>query len=322
MTNFAEQMKQHFKQNSKTKEHSAHTAKVHSVAWNKDGKKLASGSYDQTASVFTLDRDRLTREFSCKGHTDSVDQLCWNPTNSEVFATASGDKTVRVWDGRSGNCTSTINTKGENINICWSPNGQSIAVGNKEDLVTFIDTKTFKPRAHEQFKVEVNEITWNNTNDLFFLTTGLGTVQIYSYPDLKLIQSLQGHTANCICIKFGNRGKYFATGSADAIVNLWDLSELVCVRTFSRLDWPVRTLSFSHDGLMLASASEDHFIDISCVETGENICEVPCDSPTFTVAWHPKHRLLAYACDDKDKYNRDTGNVKLFGLSNESSSSS
>ena len=47
---------------------------------------------------------------------------------------------------------------GENINICWSPNGDSIAVGNKEDLVTFIDTKTNKAKAHEQFKVEVGSL--------------------------------------------------------------------------------------------------------------------------------------------------------------------
>ena len=31
--------------------------------------------------------------------------------------------------------------------------------------------------------------------------------------------------------------RYFATGSADALVSLWDLDELVCVRTFSRLEW-------------------------------------------------------------------------------------
>ena len=35
-----------------------------------------------------------------------------------------------------------------------------------------------------------------------------------------------------------------------------------------RLDWPVRTISFSHDGRMLASASEDLLIDIADVETG------------------------------------------------------
>ena len=26
---------------------------------------------------------------------------------------------------------SVVNTKGENINICWSPDGNTIAVGNK-----------------------------------------------------------------------------------------------------------------------------------------------------------------------------------------------
>lgn len=36
-----------------------------------------------------------------------------------------------------------------------------------------------------------------------------------------------------------------------------------------RLDWPVRTLSFSYDGHMLASASEDLVIDIADVDTGE-----------------------------------------------------
>ena len=31
-------------------------------------------------------------------------------------------------------CVSVVNTKGENINICWSPDGNTIAVGNKVSL--------------------------------------------------------------------------------------------------------------------------------------------------------------------------------------------
>lgn len=38
-----------------------------------------------------------------------------------------------------------------------------------------------------------------------------------------------------------------------------------------RLDWPVRALSFSYDGKMLASGSEDLYVDIADVTTGEKV---------------------------------------------------
>lgn len=107
-----------------------------------------------------------------------MDQLCWHQTNADLLSTASGDKSVRLWDTRVQKCIATINTKGENINITWSPNGNAIAVGNKEDLVTFIDARTHKIEAEEQFHFEVNEISWNNTSDLFFLTNGQGCIHI------------------------------------------------------------------------------------------------------------------------------------------------
>jgi len=77
----------------------------------------------------------------------------------------------------------------------------------------------------------------------------------------------------------------------------------------------VRTVSFSHDGKLLASASEDLVIDIADVASGEKVAEVPVVAATFTVAWHPKHYLLAYACDDKQERKGGSGSasVKLFG---------
>ncbi|XP_076465754.1 THO complex subunit 3-like isoform X1 [Babylonia areolata] len=320
MVSHAEQMQKHFQANSRTRDIQIHTAKVHSVAWSADGRRLASGSFDKTVAIYALERERLSKEHIFRGHGDSVDQLCWHPTNPDHLATASGDKTVRIWDSRTSKAAAVINTKGENINICWSPDGSTIAVGNKDDLVTFIDVRSNRSRAEEQFKFEVNEISWNNEGDLFFLTSGAGSIHIFSYPDLKLQHVLNAHPANCICIEFDPAGHYFATGSADALVSLWDLNDLVCIRTFARLDWPIRTISFSHDGKMLASASEDLVIDIAEVETGEKIHEIPCDTPTFTVAWHPKRHLLAYACDDRSDRDRDrdSGVVRVFGFPNDS----
>lgn len=159
----------------------------------------------------------------------------------------------------------------------------------------------------------MNEISWNKEGDLFFITTGLGTVLILSYPDLAEVHTLEAHLANCICLEFDRSGKYLATGSADALASLWDVKSLSCLRTFSRLEWPVRTLSFSSDSQLLASASEDHFIDVAHVETGEQVACVKCETSTFTIDWHPKYNVLAFACDDNNSdRDRDVGTVKLW----------
>lgn len=53
------------------------------------------------------------KENNYRGHGDSVDQLCWHPSNPDLFVTASGDKTIRIWDVRTTKCIATVNTKGE-----------------------------------------------------------------------------------------------------------------------------------------------------------------------------------------------------------------
>lgn len=309
-------LQEHFKKNQKIREYSSHVSKVHSVDWSCDGKRLASGSLDKTVCLFTLSNDRLSKEHTLRGHSDSVDQLTWHPTDPELLTTASADRSVRIWESRSSKAIATIPTKGENINIAWSPDGKTIATGNKEDLVTFIDVRSHKIITEEQFKFEVNEIKWNNDSNLFFLTSGQGLVHVLSYPELKQEHVLPAHPANCICIEFDPTGKYFGVGSADALVSLWDVNDLACVRTFYNLEWPVRTISFSHDGKLISSASEDLCISVAHVETGTDVAKITVTSPTFSIAWHPKRYLLAYACDDKDKYDRDrdSGSVKVWGF--------
>lgn len=246
-----------------------------------------------------------------------MDQLCWHPINPDILATASLDKTVRFWDARSLKCISVVETSGENIYITWSWDGQTVAVGNKEDIVTFIDYKTFKVKLQKDFKFEVNEMSWNREQDLFFLTSTLGCVYVLSYPSLEQVYVMNASQSTCLSLEFDPTGKYFAIGSADSMVSIWDTQTLICLRTNSRLAWPARALSFSYDGKLLASASEDLLIDICYVETGERVYSIHADSPVFTIAFHPKRYLLAYAFDENDAHQRDVGTVRVVGFKNE-----
>ncbi|KAI8137063.1 WD40-repeat-containing domain protein [Fennellomyces sp. T-0311] len=298
----------------KIKEYKGHKEKVHTVAWNSDGRRIASGSVDKTARVWNPHRPELKYSTELKGHTDSVDQLDWDPTHPDRLATASCDKTARIWDHRSGKCTAVVQTGGENINICWSPDGENIAVGDKNDTISFIDTRTYTIIKTQKHNVEVNEIAWNNANNMFFVTTGQGTIRAYSYPSLELVHALRGHTANCYCVEADPTSRYLAAGSADASVTLWDMKTFNCVRTFSELTWPVRTLSFSFDGQFIASASEDSFIDISHVESGESVHHIECSAAMNTVAWHPRDYYLAYAGDEVAADGKYAGNLRIFNI--------
>lgn len=47
----------------------------------------------------------------------------------------------------------------------------------------------------------------------------------------------------------------------------------------------------------------------SNVHTGRPVHQIPCRAAMNSVEWNPKYNLLAYAGDDKNKYQTDEGTI-------------
>lgn len=295
-----------------------HKANIHSVRWNPEGMILASGGKDKFMHLHRVTESELVMDqrYSNNGHTSDIDQLCWNPENPNLLATASIDRHVKIWDVRYTDPIMSVKLKNENMTVCWSNNGSTIAVADKADLVSFIDTRIgFKVIKDLKFQFEVTEITWNKENDLFFITSGDGKIHVLSYPELQTQIVIDAFASPCVCIRFDATGKYFAVGSNDAIASVWDSENLACLKAFDRPDWPIKTVSFSYDSKFLASGSEDSFIDIADIATGEQVVTIEVNSPTLTLDFHPKEYILAYALNEHEY--RDVGTIKIVGFPEE-----
>lgn len=93
----------------------------------------------------------------------SIEDIQWSPTEATVFATASVDKTVRIWDTRAqGKSMLTVEAHAEDVNvISWSRLINYLLVSGSDDGSFKIwDLRNFKPDAPiSHFKWHAGPIT-------------------------------------------------------------------------------------------------------------------------------------------------------------------
>ena len=56
--------------------------------------------------------------------------------------------------------------------MTWRGDGSTIALGNKDDIVAFVDYKTHKVVSEKQADFEVNEIAWSADERHFYMSSG------------------------------------------------------------------------------------------------------------------------------------------------------
>lgn len=182
--------------------------------------------------------------------------------------------------------------------------------------------------AHPQ-PVQTNATTFSyhvptpSAPDLDLLvTTGEGTVKIFSYPSFTLRHTLHAHTSACLSLELSPNGRYLAVGGSDALISLWDTTDWVCRRTVSSSNGgAVRGVSWSFDGRFLCGACDEpgcggNGLEIFHAETGDSVYTVPTASGANAgipaVAWHPSRYWLAYSTT-ADGPGSAPGGLKIVG---------
>ncbi|EKD03703.1 ribosome biogenesis-related protein [Trichosporon asahii var. asahii CBS 8904] len=159
-----------------------HTITAHGRAegfaleWGNSG--LLSGDIDGKIFHTTLTPTGFNTSGAFTSHTSSVEDLQWSPSESTVFASASADQTVRIWDIRTKGRKAAVSVKAhdDDVNvISWNKNVDYLLVsGGDEGGLKVWDLRMFKgPVAHFTWHTApITSVEWHPTDPSVFAASG------------------------------------------------------------------------------------------------------------------------------------------------------
>ena len=192
------------------------------------------------------------------GHTDDVRSLAFKP-NSYLLASASLDKTVRIWDVSDvGNLRHLRTLRGHTesvYSVAWSPDGRTLASGSNDGTV-----RLWNPNNGINFAVlrghteQVNHVAWSPDGRILASGGGDDTIRLWNPDTHGTLRVLRGHTRNVGSLAFHPNGQTLASASFDDTIRLWNPNTGVHKATLTGY----HLVAFSPNGQILASRESNN----------------------------------------------------------------
>jgi WD40 repeat protein/tRNA A-37 threonylcarbamoyl transferase component Bud32 len=276
------------------------TGEINGVAFSPDGRRIAgwgaAGKPDISggAEVKLWERD-TGREVLSIGYMSIINDVAFSPDGRRLAA-AGVDRTIRMWDARTGEPLFTISGHADRVSaVTFSPSGTYLASGGADQTVRVWDAATAQEVVcHKGHKGYVGGVAFSPDGQRLASASADGTVKVWRATADPRAICLAGHTRMIGEVKFNPDGQTLASANSDGTIRLWDVAARRPVLCLYAHDSGVEAMAFSPDGKHLVSGGKDRLLKVWEVKTGKEVLHWTAhDAPVWSVAFSPDGTRLA-----------------------------
>ena len=233
--------------------------------------------------------------FTLRGHTNQVTCVALT-ADGQVLASASGDKTIKLWDARTGQELRTLRDTNWVTSVAFAADGQVLASASW-DTVKLWDARTGKVvRTLRGHTADVTSVAFAADGKVLASASRDKTVKLWDARTGQERHILRGHTSPVTSVAFTADGQVLASASGDKTVKLWDARTGQELHTLRGHADHVTSVAFAKGGEVLASASRDKTVKLWDAQTGQELRSLRGHtSPVTSVAFAADSQVLASA---------------------------
>jgi WD40 repeat protein/serine/threonine protein kinase len=272
------------------------------AAFSPDGSRLvAGGSIDPTIRIW--DPESGLEVLALRGHSDAIWGLAFSPDGRRLVS-ASGDHTVRVWDGTPSRLRSspeklTIGPLADAaIAVSIAPNGDALALGCRDGTITIHDLSTGR-RRHALYCAGVSRLAFSRDGQFLAAGSTKGKPQLWNAGSWTQLP-VQPFDEVVLDVAFlgTNRGLALTNGNTIDVQDLTSNGVRPRLTLRGHADYLLTISAHPHDRA-LASAGYDGMIRIWSLENANVIHAIPAHQGRVTcVTFSPDGRRLLSAGND------------------------